>query len=467
MKGSDRLKKEELKERARQIGNVPKHFQLNIEDYGEDAEENRAYFWWGNPDDEDEAVFVELGMDGRLEALGRYVADPEENTLSDELLFERMLQFTETHYPGASSQFVLQEQAEEEDGKVRFSYIQMADGLPIPMTGWYADVSLAGEIVNFRYCGHAEALVKPEHIADEQTALAHYVKNVDFKLMFTVLHSSVYESGDDNPHLVYESYLSPLPADLSECPTECEDGEIESESFPLPLFEGVTEKADINSMIGWHDGLTKVREADMGDGTIGEVWREGPAPEPKDKSMKSWFEGRMEKVMKMIRHKETGKLAGVMSFMDKKGPFHLSRAECEKRALRFLFALFPNADRFFQLNYDEPEDAETIVGFTFEAVCNGVPLRFSYTRICVNRTTGQVTTYMAPDIDPETLQSIDPVPSVSIEKARSIFLDALKVKLAWDKQYGDDASMSYQLVYQPVFPSFIEAHSGKVIRSLI
>jgi hypothetical protein len=74
---------------------------------------------------------------------------------------------------------------------------------------------------------------------------------------------------------------------------------------------------------------------------------------------------------------------------------------------------------------------------------------------------------MAPDIDPETLQSIDSVPSVSIEKARSIFLDALKVKLAWDKQYGDDASMSYQLVYQPVFPSFIEAHSGKVIRSLI
>ncbi|MDR4399691.1 YcdB/YcdC domain-containing protein, partial [Bacillus atrophaeus] len=79
------MEKEELKERARQIGNAPKHFRLNIEDYGENAEENRAYFCWGNPDDEDEAVFVELGMDGQLEALGRYVADPEENTLSDEL----------------------------------------------------------------------------------------------------------------------------------------------------------------------------------------------------------------------------------------------------------------------------------------------------------------------------------------------------------------------------------------------
>lgn len=206
---------------------------------------------------------------------------------------------------------------------------------------------LGGEIVNFRYCGHAEALVKPEHIADEQTALAHYVKNIDFKLMFTVLHSSVYESGDDNPHLVYESYLSPLPADLSECPTECEDGETESESFPLPLFEGVTEKADINSMIGWHDGLTKVREADMGDGTIGEVWREGPAPEPKDKSMKSWFEGRMEKVMKMVRHKETGKLAGVMSFMDKKG-----RSICPVRNVRkghsgFCSPYFPMLTDFF------------------------------------------------------------------------------------------------------------------------
>ncbi len=66
-----------------------------------------------------------------------------------------MRQFVETHYPGALSAFVREENDRTYDDKVRFSYVQIEDGLPLPMSGFMAEVSLSGEIIYFRYYGKA------------------------------------------------------------------------------------------------------------------------------------------------------------------------------------------------------------------------------------------------------------------------------------------------------------------------
>lgn len=73
-------------------------------------------------------------------------------------------------------------------------------------------------------------------------------------------------------------------------------------------------------MIGIENGFVKEREADLGDGRIGIVWRnpDDPVYQPADKSMDSWFKGRTHQVLKTIYNKETGKLEGVMSFMEEK-----------------------------------------------------------------------------------------------------------------------------------------------------
>ncbi|NES52879.1 DUF4901 domain-containing protein, partial [Escherichia coli] len=109
-------------------------------------------------------------------------------------------------------------------------------------------------------------------------------------------------NGDDQPHLVYEpeGRAITVPADLvqEEQAVDDDDDYREPESFPLPLFEGIREKADPDSMIGIENGFVKEREADLGDGRIGIVWRnpDDPVYQPADKSMDSWFKGRTHQV---------------------------------------------------------------------------------------------------------------------------------------------------------------------------
>ncbi|WP_069839785.1 YcdB/YcdC domain-containing protein [Bacillus sp. F56] len=470
MKGAVFVKKEELKQKALEIGRVPTHLKLEIEDFDDD--DKRAHFCWTDPQDENIGIIVELGPGGELESLSRDMEPESGERLSEEKLEDIMRQFVETHHPGALSAFVREENDRTSCDKVRFSYVQMEAGLPLPMSGFMADVSSSGEIVSFRYYGKAGSIIKPKRIADDKEVLAFFEKDVEFDLLFEVLHRSVYENGDDQPHLVYEPECRAItvPADLvlEEQAVDDDDDYREPESFPLPLFEEIHEKADPDSMIGIEKGFVKEREVDLNDGRIGIVWRNPNEPmyQPADKSLDSWFKGRTHQVLKTIYHKETGKLEGVMSFMEKKGPLTVTEAECEKIALRFLFALFPNADQYFRIRYDEKDEEENAVaGFTFEAHCHGVPLRFGQIRICVSRQTGDITVYMGPDIDPNELAAIDPVPAISVEQAKILFWQHFKVELGWEREYGDDEEHSYRLVYQPMYPRFIEAHTGEPVFS--
>lgn len=314
-------------------------------------------------------------------------------------------------------------------------------------------------------------IIKPEQVADEKEAMAYFKKDVDVTLLFEILHRSVYKNGDDQPHLVYEVEKAGIavPADVSEEKEIFDDDYVESESFPLPLFEGIHENADPGSMIGLSSGLVKVREADIGDGRKKIVWRDKDEQEldKADKSLNSWFEGRLHNVIGTIHNKESGKLEGVMSFIDEKGPNTVSEEECEKIAIRFLFALFPNADQYFKIKYDKQGEEGSSAGFTFDVHCNGVPLRFGQVKICVSRQTGRITVYMGPDIDPEVLKAVDPVPSISPEQAKSIFWRYFKVELGWEREYGEDEENSYRLVYKPVYPRLIDAHTGEAVISAL
>ena len=111
----------------------------------------------------------------------------------------------------------------------------------------------------------------------------------------------------------------------------------------------------------------------------------------------------------------------------------VSEEECHHMAIRFLFAMFPEADQYFRVQYDEGENA----GLTYKACSGGVDLRFGEGRICVSKKTGLVTFYMPPEIDPKELQEIDPVPSLTMEEAKDAIRRAIKAELAWDRFYDD------------------------------
>ncbi len=74
-----------------------------------------------------------------------------------------------------------------------------------------------------------------------------------------------------------------------------------------------------------------------------------------------------------------------MSFIQSEGEPEFSEEECHHMAIRFLFAMFPEADQYFRVQYDEPDDEGENVGLTYKACSGGVDLRFGEGRICVSK----------------------------------------------------------------------------------
>lgn len=465
------MKKEELKQLALRIGNVPAGYESKVEEYQEDE----VLFWWEDKNDPEAGIMVELDGDGKLKSLSRPAFRTDLPPLSESDIEERMRAFVETHRPGALAEFEWEKKSSVNDGDVRYSYVQMADGLPLPMTGFYIDLAVTGEVTGFSYYGRADELLRPGTIADKQDALDHFVKQIEAELLFTVLHQSVYVQGDDKPHLVYAivSPTRPISADLKEENKEIEEyEELEEDTRPyVPISRPApeAEKMSINDMIGLHDGFYKERESDLGEGSIGIAWRsEKTKSVREDKSIESLFKERSEHVLKTRYDKESGRLTGVMSFIQSEGEPEFSEEECHHMAIRFLFAMFPEADQYFRVQYDEPDDEGENVGLTYKACSGGVDLRFGEGRICLSKMTGLVTVYMPPEIDPKELDHIDPVPSLTMEEAKDVIRRNIKAELAWDRCYDEDScGKVYRLVYKPVFPRFIEAHTGEAIMSLI
>lgn len=464
------MKKEELKQLALRIGNVPPGYESNVEEYQEDE----VLFWWEDKNDPEAGIMVELEPDGKLKYLSRPAFETDLAPLAESDIEDRMRSFLETHLPGALAEFELEKKSSVKDGDVRYSYVQMAYGLPLPLTGFYVDLAVTGEVTGFSYQGKADDLLRPGTIADKREASAHFVKQIEAELLFTVLNQSVYAQGDDKPQLVYEivSPTRPISADLKEENEEIEEyEELEHDTRPYVSIsrpEPEAEKMSINDMIGLHDGFYKDRESDLGEGCIGIAWRrEKTKSAREDKSFESLFKERNEHVLKTRYDKESGRLTGVMSFIQEEGESVFSEEECHHMAIRFLFAMFPEADQYFRVRYDEPDDEGENAGLTYKDCSGGVDLRFGEGRICVSKKTGLVTFYMPPDIDPTELENIDPVPSLTMEEAKDAIRRNIKAELAWDR-YDDGSSRNvYRLVYKPVFPRFIEAHTGEAIMSLI
>lgn len=59
------MKKEELKQLALRIGNVPPGYESNVEEYQEDE----VLFWWEDKNDPEAGIMVELEPDGKLKYL--------------------------------------------------------------------------------------------------------------------------------------------------------------------------------------------------------------------------------------------------------------------------------------------------------------------------------------------------------------------------------------------------------------
>ncbi|MEC0754884.1 DUF4901 domain-containing protein [Bacillus haynesii] len=459
---------EQLKQKAQSISRVPSHYQLMIEDYGEKYEkESRAFFAWQDMEEPERDISVELDHQGRLISLIKEYEPVVEESLPEERLLQIALQFTEQHYPNAPHEFVFHEKKVTEQF-VRFTYVQTVLDLPLPQTGFYVRIAKNGEVMEFRYNGGTSSFSIPKQIADQQSVTADYLKHIQFELAVEKIRSELYEGGDDRPHLIYEADLPfySYPADITEKRhmKPAADDEDEEETLLLPLLPEADRQGDIDDMIGFTPSMRKIRETDMGE-SIGTVWRLGNDPEPRDRSIAGYFETWNQNTLKILKDKKSGKLKGIASFIKSEGPLALSGEDCLKRALQFLYKLYPDADQLFRMHPAENDGDRSNAFFQFDLQYKGVPLRLGSANISISRTTGRVVGYHGPEIDPETLADLSPSPSISEEEANAVFAAAFDVKLQWERDYSREKDDFYRLVYRPVYPHFIDAHDGKAFMS--
>ena len=126
------MNSEQLKQKAHRIGSIPSHYRLMIEEC-RNEQQGRALYVWADAEHQERDIAVELDHDGRLISLTKENFPFEKQTLPEERLQQKALQFVERHYPHAAEAFVFQRENVTEDS-VHYSYAQTVLDLPLPQT---------------------------------------------------------------------------------------------------------------------------------------------------------------------------------------------------------------------------------------------------------------------------------------------------------------------------------------------
>lgn len=466
------MMKDDLKQRALSIVEIPSHLQLEVEDY----QNTEAFFSWADSC-KDDGILITLDQAGNLKSLTydideAYLDEAPLSAAEKQTLAE---QFICDHYPNALATFTLIETKEMKHW-MRFEYGQMMLDLPLPQSGCYIDVSHSGVIVQFRYYGEKKRPNQPKTLRSKDELFEKMREMNEFELTIAKLYKGIYENGNDELRLVYrvENSFCVFEADAEKRDPVHEDDDVEVryEAVLPASIKGNSETATIEDLIGITDIMVKLREKDMGN-EIGVVWCDAKFEEQKyDKSLNSFFQKQTEETVKARIDKESGCLKGFWWFKERKGELQLSRKQCYEKALEFLRNMYPTLAKYAEVKTDERcEDDEPNEHEAFQfRVHNGVGVLFEsgYLMVSVNRTTGFIDMYSSLDIELHELAAVPSQPNLSKVEAAERFFAALDFKLEWEINYeGEDEE--YHLVYKPVHEGkdgcarYIDALTGEFI----
>ncbi|MDQ0231376.1 YcdB/YcdC domain-containing protein [Metabacillus malikii] len=459
------------------IGSVTEEYLIEIEDFREES--GVAFFCWRHKKDEDLTIIVEVDLDGNL--LHLYDSKQEEQTahahLSEDKLKDLALSFVNKHYPEATTLFQFEKWESLKSGSYRLTYSQQELGITLPFTGFHLTISPSGMITDFRYDGEAVKVKMPESIIPATTLNEKLNHDVKADLQIIKNSKDLYINGDDCYRLVYN--------------LEIKHNEYTAEGYPIhndydPEEENLAEtektenllqpkrSSDIYTLIGFDKTkFTKIREQDLGD-EIATVWRENNVnieANLNNFSMEAFFSRRNDGTIKMKHHRKTGLLTGVYSFLERSGPHQLSYDEGRIRADQLLFHLNPDANKFFRFVVQEVEyeDSQTHYHYEYRLYIDDFPVTFGTARISVNRTTGTIDHFMAPDIDLCDIKDIKTKPTITKADAINIYKKHLTLNLEWTQEYEDNHPAFYQLNYKTKFitelgeGAYIDAHTGEII----
>ncbi|MBS4190559.1 sigma-70 family RNA polymerase sigma factor [Bacillus sp. FJAT-49705] len=448
-----KMVKDELKNRALSILEIPKHFSPVIEDYiKHEKEKGEAFFTWST-EDEEENIEITLNEDGDLLSLTidmkEMTEEQVEMTLEEKR--NRAEAFLTDHYPDALRTLRLFQEKKLENGVTRFNYEQIVFNLPLNLAGCYIDVNNKGIIVNFRYHGIKPVPNIPKELVAKEALVDKLKEQLSFKLQLVYFPEGVYDKYAKKLRLVYEhtpSYLKFRAGDLE--PNLLVDIEEEGGKYiPLaPSNKKIIQRRSIEEIVGVTSEMEIIREVDWGS-EIGKVWRERDWQEDhEDLSLNGYFERRNEETVKAFINKETGKVAKFMWFKERKGELQLTREECLEKAVDFLQIMIPDYHLYLDLldrefDKDDEDNSQKEV-FTFKVKSqSGYPVFLEIIHIAVNCTTGEIDHYSGLSFDVGLLSKVPSKPSISEEEARRIYFDHLDFQLSWQTDYESNEEKRY------------------------
>lgn len=469
--------KDELKNRALTILEIPEQFSPVIEDYIEnEKDKGEAFFTWST-EDEEENIDITLNGDGDLLSLTIDMKEMEEEQV--EMTLEerrnRAEAFLLVHYPDALGTLSLFNEKKLKNGATRFYYEQIVFDLPLNLAGSYIDVSNEGKIVNFRYHGIKPVPNIPKELVVKEVLVEKLREQLSFKLQLVYFPEGVY---DKELRLVYgptPSYLRFRAGELEPNLPMDKDDNVEKYLPLAPPKTKITQNRSIEEIVGVTSDMEIIREVDWGS-EIGKVWRQRDWQEVHDDlSLNGYFDRRNEETVKAFFNKETGKVTKFMWFKERKGDLQLTREECLEQATEFLQMMIPDCHLYLDLLVQEfdkdEEDSNQREFFTFEVKSQGGYSVFLETiHIAVNCTTGEIEHYSGLSFDVGLLSKVPSKPSISKEEARRIYLAHLDFQLSWQIDYESDEEKQY-LEYKACAKDskknirYIDALTGELICS--
>lgn len=444
-----------LRQQAIRIAHISECHRLEIEDFSGDSESGseRALFVWSDIET-GASIHLTLQGNGNLISYSREELESPESELLVWSLQQRAEHFLELHYPNESAVFSLTK-AIHGQRSIRFAYAEMCSGMPLPVTGWFAEISLSGQVIQFRYYGRSSFFPEISSPIPKDTLLPGVTDALHIRLAVVALNPQILDLEKEELRLVYVpvQQVHSINAETGELMISDGDDAAETAYISVPEIHGEIESSRTTEEIVGVAGndFIKLREKGLGE-IVGVVWgsrdRDGGSH---DTSLDGFFYKRSAQTIKAIVNKSDGRVLSFMSFLKQQGPHWLGRQQCLTVALRFLKQALPDYTKYLQLKVTEGRSPETssTERFQFRIRIKDIPVYLQLLTLDVNRTTGRVVQYSGLDFNPALLAGVPVTPMIDENRAKQIYLEKLDLKLSW-KRNRRDVKLPYQLIYTPV-----------------
>ncbi|MEK3766109.1 sigma-70 family RNA polymerase sigma factor [Solibacillus sp. FSL K6-4121] len=465
-----RMLKEQLLVLAQQYGNVPEHYELELEDY---HEEGIASFMWQGPS-KDEGVFIRLDDKGRLDDFAK-TPSKEGAPITEEMKLKIAERLLHEQYPEALSYYTLIEQNKKESS-TSFKYGQVVGGFPLD--GFYCliEVTDPGEIIHFTYTGYME---NPPEIPKElypTERILNALYEGDWSSCaesFNEKYDSVAASGI---YAIYESKLLRQAYDAVTGKQLFDSGDERKQNYvPFPNVEALPKKYKIGEIIGINEEWEQYEEVSMSmDEAYEELnWRPKGWQNPQGKSYEHYMKSKFENRVKAKVDKRTKRLNSFIWFADIEGEGKLSEEECLQIAAQFIQTYYSEYTPYLYVEVKDEEDIEeNRAFFRFVVQKDGFFVENEFFHMNISKITGAILMFLTPNVAVEYIEQFEPK---AIKPVKELLpLKGLKVHLEWDKVYGetehdeDEMRIIYRIrMTDGAFIKGVNAESGEVIYSLI